>query len=98
MTPEDVLRFWFTDHGMQDWFAKNDAFDKQVREKFGETYEAAREGKLKDWRVTPRGRLAEVLVLDQFPRNMFRGTPRAFESDTEALECADAAIAADVDR
>jgi uncharacterized protein (DUF924 family) len=84
MHPEDIITFWFTQSAGK-WFGKNDAFDTEIRNRFLPTYEKAARGETADWRGTPHGRLAEVIVLDQFPRNMFRGTARAFESDTAAL-------------
>ena len=93
MQPNDVLNFWFTEHGPKDWFAKSDELDAQIREKFLGTYEAAARGELESWRETSRGRLAEIIVLDQFPRNMFRNDPRSFAEDGRALAAAEEAVA-----
>ena len=71
-TPAAVLAFW-REAGPDRWFTKDDAFDAEVRDKFLPTYEAAVAGKLGDWEATAEGALALVIVLDQFPRNMFRG-------------------------
>lgn len=83
LSAEDVLRFWF-DAKPKDWFAKNAEFDQAIRARFLALYEAAAAGRLASWQETPRGCLALVIALDQFPRNMFRGTARAFASDAQA--------------
>jgi uncharacterized protein (DUF924 family) len=95
--PTDVIAFW-SEAGPALWFAKDEAFDRRFRETFLETYHAACRGDLDDWQRTPGGALALVLLLDQFPRNSFRGTPRMYASDAQALEVANAAIAAGHDR
>jgi uncharacterized protein (DUF924 family) len=92
-----VLQFWFGDVdelGRPDvqhsrrWFMKDEAFDRQIVERFGETYADVRGGLREAWLDDPRGRVAYVIVLDQFPRNMFRGTARMFEADRQALAAA----------
>jgi uncharacterized protein (DUF924 family) len=90
-TPQDVVAFW-REAGPERWFAKDDAFDAAIRERFGETYEAAARGDLNEWELTPEGALAVVLLLDQFPRNMFRGTRRVYATDDTALLAAERAI------
>lgn len=95
--PADVIAFW-SEAGPAFWFAKDDAFDRRFRDAFIETYHAACRGDLDDWQRTPGGALALVLLLDQFPRNCFRGTPRMYASDAQALKAADGAIAAGHDR
>ena len=95
---EDVLTFWFDDHGKDDWFGGTDAFDKEVRDAFTETLHAAEKCELSHWRKKPQGRLAEVLVLDQFSRQLYRGSPKAFANDALALALAQEAIAAGVDQ
>jgi len=87
MTPETVLTFWFG-QDKKAWFAKNPAFDAEIRSRFLETYEAARSGNLDDWKNESRGALALVILLDQFPRNLFRDTARAFEGDALARAAA----------
>ena len=79
-TPEAVLTFW-REAGPDCWFIKDDAFDDSIREKFLATYEAAAAGKLSAWEATAEGALALVIVLDQFPRNMFRGDARTYAAD-----------------
>lgn len=76
----DVVSFW-KEAGPERWFNKNAAFDKEIRERFFDTYEAAAAGKLSDWEQSAQGALALLILLDQFPRNMFRGDARAFATD-----------------
>ena len=85
--PEAVLSFW-REAGPKRWFAQDSAFDADIRERFLATYEAAAAGQLSTWQDTAEGALALVIALDQFPRNMFRGTARAFSSDALALAAA----------
>lgn len=92
-TPETVLEFWFSDHARPHWFAKNDAFDAEIRRRFSALYHHAHDGAHAEWKDSPRGLLALVVVLDQFPRNMFRDSPLAFGSDTLALMLAELGIA-----
>jgi len=87
LSAEDVLHFWF-DASPKDWFAKNPAFDEAVRDRFLTLHEAAAAGRLASWEDSPRACLALVIVLDQFPRNMFRGTARAFATDPQARAAA----------
>lgn len=94
MTPEAILHFWFTECTPGDWFRKSDTFDAKIKERFLAVHEAVTRGETKEWRKTPEGRLAEVIVLDQFSRNMFRGTPEAFAYDPLALKLAEEAVAA----
>lgn len=86
MAPEKVLKFWFEECKSEQWFKeKSDAFDALIKSKFEKAYWAIVRGETAHWRKTPRGRLAEILVLDQFSRNMFRGAPQAFAADMLAL-------------
>ncbi|MBC7836793.1 DUF924 domain-containing protein [Acetobacteraceae bacterium] len=98
MKPEDVIRFWFEESSPHQWFKKDDAFDQNIKAKFQGAYNDIVEGKTHSWRTTPEGRLAEVVVLDQFSRNMFRNTPKAFEHDVLALRLAEEAVAAGDDK
>jgi uncharacterized protein (DUF924 family) len=91
-TPADILAFWF-EAGPKKWFNKDEAFDADIRNRFLPTYEAAAEGQLAAWEMTAEGALALVIVLDQFSRNMFRGSPRTFAADSQARAVADRAIA-----
>lgn len=91
-TPEDVLAFWLEESTYADWWQKNAAFDARIRDRFGDTHAAACAGELWHWRKTPGGRLAEIIVLDQFSRNLYRDDPRAFAQDGMALALAQEAI------
>lgn len=93
-TASDVLRFWFEETSPRAWFAVDAAFDAAIRDRFLPTLEAAARGELWSFRTSPEGRLAEVIVLDQFSRNVFRGGPRAFAQDPMALVLAQEAVAA----
>lgn len=84
----EVLAFWFEDHGDGDWWDRSDAFDQAVRDRFAETLERARRSELWQWRRTPKGRLAEIIVLDQFSRQLFRDQSEAFALDPLALALA----------
>ncbi|MCM5678078.1 DUF924 domain-containing protein [Schlegelella sp. S2-27] len=102
---DGVLDFWF---GPRDgtaplqardvWFRKDPAFDDEIRERFGAATEAALAGGLREWEARPEGALARILLLDQFTRNAFRDTPRAFAGDAQALATARAVVAASLDR
>ncbi|MGZ8362996.1 MAG: DUF924 family protein [Caulobacteraceae bacterium] len=96
-TPDQVVAFWLN-AGRKAWFAKSDAFDREIRERFLELHYAAAYGDLDGWRDTPDGALALLLLLDQFPRNMFRGAAEAFATDARAREVARAAIASGFDK
>ncbi len=95
---ELVINFWFEESEPKDWFAKNDAFDKKIEERFLETYYAATQCELYHWRNTAEGRLAEIIVLDQFSRNMFRQNPQTFLFDSLAVILAQEAINLDLDK
>ena len=95
--PADVIAFWF-EAGPKKWFTKDANFDTQIREKFLPTYEAAAQGNLGGWEAMAEGALALVIALDQFPRNMFRASPRMFAADALARAVADRAIARSFDK
>ena len=92
MQPTDVLAFWFGDppsaQARGEWFRKDAAFDAQVQQRFGAALELALAGGLRQWDAEPPGALARIVVLDQFTRNAFRGTARAFAGDALALAAA----------
>jgi uncharacterized protein (DUF924 family) len=90
-SPADVVGFW-RDAGPSRWFRKDAAFDEQFRNRFLMAHEAATRGELDDWAGDAQGALALLILLDQFPRNAFRGTPRMFESDAKAREIARRAL------
>ncbi|MGX2950716.1 DUF924 family protein [Ursidibacter sp. B-7004-1] len=87
-----VLDFWFDEQTQPFWFAKSDEFDKTLTDKFADTLIQASLGELEEWRNTIQGRLAEIIVLDQFSRNIYRDTPKAFAQDGMALVLAQVAI------
>ena len=102
---QQVINFWFgkpeeRDYGKprQFWFVKNAEFDCLLISQFSQTYQQAIIGKLNEWQEQPLSCLALIIVLDQFPRNMFRGEPQAFATDSQALELAKYAIAKSFDR
>ncbi len=88
----DIVSFW-REAGPEKWFLKDEAFDAEIVRRFLPVHEAAAAGQLADWEGTPEGVYALVILLDQFPRNMFRGSPRAFATDALAVEIAGRAIA-----
>jgi len=95
---QDVLSFWFDELTPQQWFNTFARVDEAIATRFAQTHDAASRGELFDWRETPDGRLAEIIVLDQFSRNLFRNDPRSFATDTLALVLAQEAIAAGDDQ
>ncbi|MFD1709893.1 DUF924 domain-containing protein [Ottowia sp. GY511] len=106
-TPQQVLAFWLGACPLDEaamarvqaqWFQKNEAFDAELRQRFGPTIEAALAGRLSDWPATDDGWLALLLVLDQFTRNTFRGEPKSFAGDPAALQHAVEGIAAGRDQ
>lgn len=94
---QEVVAFW-EEAGPALWFAKDARFDERFRTRFHAQYEAAARGDLASWSSTPNGALALLILLDQYPRNSFRGTPRMYATDAAARKIADAAIAAGHDR
>jgi uncharacterized protein (DUF924 family) len=92
-----ILDFWFKEITPEQWWKVDPAFDSQIANRFGDIHAQAIRAELFTWRVTPHGRLAEVIVLDQFSRNIHRGTRRAFEADTLALALAQEAVSAKAD-
>lgn len=91
-TSADIINFWFKEIDPSMQFAKDAQFDQLIRDRFLETYNSIVAGKTAGWRTTPEGRLAEIIVLDQFSRNMFRDSPKAFEADALALKLAKEAV------
>ena len=98
MQPQSILHFWFTELTPKQHFAKDAALDQTIRARFGATLEAAAKCELFACRATPEGRLAEVLVLDQFSRNVYRDTPQSFAQDPLALALAQELVASGQDR
>ncbi len=82
---DDVLRFWFEENGRDQWFGKDEAFDDEIRTRFGEAAHQARDGKLERWVEAPRSCLALIILIDQFSRNLYRDSPLAWSADVHAL-------------
>jgi len=93
MNIDDVLGFWFRELTPAQWYKKDDALDQIIRDRFRDLHTKARQGELFSWRENIEGRLAEIIVLDQFSRNIFRDDAQAFSSDVLALVLAQEAIA-----
>lgn len=94
MTPDAVLDYWFTELTPGDWFRRCERIDRDLSNRFLALLEITAAGESWHWRVTPRGRCAEIIVLDQFSRNIFRDEARAFAQDAMALALAQEAVAA----
>jgi uncharacterized protein (DUF924 family) len=88
----EVLKFWFEELSPQQWFKQSDQVDNTIRTKFLDIHNKAAAGELHNWRNDAKGSLAEIIVLDQFSRNLYRGTPKAFAQDGMALVLAQEAI------
>lgn len=97
-TADDVLQFWFVEHGREQWFGGGPEFDAKLTATFGETHLAVAAGEAWTWRRTADGRLAEIIVLDQFSRQIYRGQGRAFATDGMALVLAQEAVAGGFDQ
>lgn len=104
-TVDNILTFWFGARNQptfgqsrQRWFRKNSEFDREICDRFLPIYQQAADGSLQDWLKEAQSCLALILVLDQFPRNMFRGTPQAFATDNQALAAARHAVEAGFDQ
>lgn len=87
-----IISFWFEEIDRKLWWAKDISFDQALRERFGRVHDGAAKGELFGWRDSPAGRLAEVIVLDQFSRNIYRDDPRSFAFDGMALVLAQEAV------
>ncbi len=98
ITEQIVLDFWFQELGAKKWFAVSEEIDSSIRERFSIAHEMAVQGDLLLWRTRARGALAEIIVLDQFSRNMFRNQAKAFASDEMALTLAQEAVTKGLDR
>ena len=95
---QQLVNFWFEEIEPALWWKKDDAFDALLLQRFSEIHARARRCELYDWRLEPEGRLAEVIILDQFSRNMFRDSALAFASDAMSLTLSQEAIACGADR
>lgn len=97
MQSNDILAFWFEEIDPSKWWTKDSQFDQMITKRFIKLHQAARYCELFEWRKTPEGRLAEIIVLDQFSRNMFRDTALSFATDSTALALAQEAISVGAD-
>jgi len=95
---DKVIDFWFVKHNRDDWFTINEQFDRELREKFFDLHKKVAAGEAFSWRETPLGRLAEIVVLDQFSRQFFRGKATAFACDGMALVLAQQLVASKGDK
>lgn len=84
-TYQDILKFWFEELSPRQWFTGGVGIDDEIRNRFSDLHKSASLGELFSWRITPEGRLGEIIVLDQFSRNIYRGSPLAFAQDAIAL-------------
>jgi uncharacterized protein (DUF924 family) len=91
---QEVLTFWFEEIEPKMWWVAEPAFDEQIRQRFLRLLQRAAQCELYAWRSSPKGRLAEIIVLDQFSRNIYRNTPQAFSQDPTALVLAQEAVTA----
>ncbi len=97
LSSDDILQFWFEDIEHSCWFKKDAEFDSELRQRFGDLLIQARDGRLDHWCDTSRGKLALIVVLDQFSRNIYRDQSEAFAADAKALELALEGIRAGLD-
>ena len=97
-TPASIIEFWFSPDMKARWFDSTPAIDREIRERYRSLWEAASRGEIDDWSATAEGALALVIVLDQFPLNMFRGQPDAFRTEQQAVAVAKRAIASGLDK
>lgn len=98
ITSTDIINFWFDEITPKEWFVKDLSFDQMIKDRFHTIHQAAVQGELYSWRSTAEGCLAEIIILDQFSRNMFRDTPQAFASDNVALVLAQRAVELTLDQ
>jgi uncharacterized protein (DUF924 family) len=98
VSEQAVLEFWFDEPARRQWFSATPAFDSEIRERFESTWRQARDGELSDWEQTPAGALALVILLDQFPLNMYRGEAISFSTEAQARAVAGRAIDRGFDR
>ena len=90
---QDIIAFWFEEHGAKDWWNTNLDFDREIIDRFSVTHKAVAAGECFEWRETPAGRLAEIIVLDQFSRQIYRSSAQAFAQDPMALALSQEAVA-----
>lgn len=92
MTPNDIIDFWYSERISKQWFSSTPELDREIREKYAHVWEQAEQGEFDEWRRTPEGCLALVIIFDQLPLNMFRGQAKSFRTERMAVEVAKEAI------
>lgn len=97
-TPEEILEFWFTEPVNQHWFNSTQELDDQIKNRYQLLWEQAARGDMDDWKTTANGCLALVIILDQFPLNMFRGEARSFSTEQQAVSISHHAIEQGLDQ
>ena len=95
MNPIDIINYWYSDRMKKHWFDSNPALDNEIKNNYEKVWEQAADGKLDQWKNTAEGCLALVIILDQFPLNMFRGTMKSFQTEGKAIEVTMTAIKSD---
>ena len=98
MEPIDIISYWYSDKIQKHWFSSTPELDKEIRLKYEQTWISAAAGELDEWKNTPEGCLALILILDQLPLNMFRGESKSFQTERKAIEVALTAINHDFDK
>jgi len=94
---KEVIEFWFEESNKTNWFKSSDSFNNEIRSKFSDLHQQASKAELYQWRHEPHGRLAEILILDQFSRNLYRSSPLAYTNDSLALVLAQESIHLNLD-
>ena len=92
MNHSDVIKYWFSEKSRQHWFSSTPEMDNEIKQRYGQLWTSAASGELNDWQDSPQGCLALIIVLDQFPLNMFRGKAKSFQTEEMAVEVALKAI------
>lgn len=98
ISPGDILEFWYSEPMASRWFSSTPALDAEIRARYEQVWLAAAEGRLEEWKNSPQGCLALVIVLDQLPLNMFRGEAKSFSTEQQAVEVCKLAIAREYDK
>ncbi len=98
ITPEEIIEFWYSDRIKSQWFASTPELDHEILDHYGNTWLEAAQGELDDWSNTALSSLALIIILDQFPLNMFRGQAKSFKTESKAIEVALHAIENDFDQ
>lgn len=95
---QDILNFWFAEENKPKWFIADNKFDQLIKDRFSDIHTQAVKGKLSSWNESPESTLALIIILDQFSRNLFRGSPLSFASDKKALEYTKEALSKEFDK